>query len=95
MAKKSIERLHAIVRGRVQGVSFRFYTRDEATALGLTGWVANREDGSVEVIAEGPRAALDRLAAWLHHGPPAARVTQAQIDFLPPTDQFDHFTIEL
>jgi acylphosphatase len=94
MAKKT-ERLHAIVQGRVQGVSFRFYARDEATLLDLTGWVANRDDGSVEVVAEGPRPALDRLAAWLHHGPPAARVTDVQIDFLPPTDQFDHFSIEL
>ena len=61
MAKKSIERLHATVFGRVQGVSFRFYTRDTADELGLTGWVANRYDGSVEVVAEGPRAALDQL----------------------------------
>jgi acylphosphatase len=95
MAKKTTERLHAIVHGRVQGVSFRFYTRDEADALGLTGWVANQDDGSVEVVAEGPRAMLDRLAAWLQHGPPAARVTNVQINFLPPTDQFDRFTIEL
>jgi acylphosphatase len=95
MARKTTERLHAIVHGRVQGVSFRFYTRDEADALGLTGWVANRDDGSVEVVAEGPRAALDRLAAWLHHGPPGARVTDVHIDFLPSTDQFDQFTIEL
>lgn len=95
MAKKTTERLHAIVHGRVQGVSFRFYTRDEADALGLTGWVANRDDSSVEVVAEGPRAMLDRLAAWLQHGPPAARVTNVQINFLPPTDQFDRFTIEL
>jgi len=95
MARKTTERLHAIVHGRVQGVSFRFYTRDEADALGLTGWVANQDDGSVEVVAEGPRAMLDRLAAWLQHGPPAARVTNVQINFLPPTDQFDRFTIEL
>ncbi len=92
---KTPERLHAIVHGRVQGVSFRFYTRDEATLLGLAGWVANRDDGSVEVVAEGPRSALDRLAVWLHHGPPAARVTDVQIDFLPATDQFDYFSIEL
>src|SRR3972149_5737919 len=52
MAKKSIERLHATVFGRVQGVSFRFYTRDTATELDLTGWVANRYDGNVEVVAE-------------------------------------------
>jgi acylphosphatase len=93
MAKKT-ERLHAQVYGRVQGVSFRFYTRDQATALGLTGWVSNRDDGSVEVIAEGPRPALDRLLAWLRHGPPSARVDDLHYDFLASTDTFDQFTVE-
>jgi acylphosphatase len=93
MARK-IERLHARVRGRVQGVSFRFYTRDQATALGLAGWVSNCDDGSVEVVAEGPRLALERLLAWLRHGPPAARVDDLQYDFLASTDTFDQFTVE-
>ena len=93
MAKKT-ERLQARVRGRVQGVSFRYYTRDQATAMGLTGWVANRDDGSVEVVAEGPRPALDRLLAWLRHGPPSARVDDLQYDFLASTDTFDRFTVE-
>jgi acylphosphatase len=95
MAKKSIERLHAVVFGRVQGVSFRFYTRDTADELGLTGWVANRYDGSVEVVAEGPRAALDRLLEYLYHGPPMARVDQVQHDFRAATREFKRFTIEL
>ena len=93
MAKKT-ERLHACVRGRVQGVSFRFYTRDQATTLGLTGWVANLDDGSVEVVAEGSRSALDRLLVWLRHGPPSARVDDLQSDFLASTDTFDQFTVE-
>jgi acylphosphatase len=91
---KQIERLHATIHGRVQGVSFRFYTRDEAAALNLTGWVANREDGSVEVVAEGPRPKLDQLLTWLRHGPPAARVTVVQHTFLPAANVFDQFTIE-
>ena len=93
MTKKT-ERLTARVRGRVQGVSFRFYTRDEATALGLTGWVSNCDDGSVEVVAEGSRPALDRLLAWLRQGPPAARVDDLQYDFLAATAAFDQFTVE-
>jgi acylphosphatase len=93
MAKKT-ERLHARVRGRVQGVSFRFYTRDQATALGLTGWVSNCDDGSVEVVAEGPRPALDRLLVWLRHGPPSARVDDLQYDFFASTDTFNQFTVE-
>ena len=95
MAKKSIERLHAIVFGQVQGVSFRFYTRDTASELGLTGWVANRYDGSVEVVAEGPRPMLDQLLQFLHQGPSMARVDQVQHDFLPATREFKRFTIEL
>ncbi len=95
MAKqKQIERLHATIRGRVQGVSFRFYTRDQAVALDLTGWVVNRDDGSVEVVAEGPRVRLEQLLTWLRHGPPAAHVTDVQHTFLPAADVFDQFTIE-
>jgi acylphosphatase len=93
MVKKT-ERLHAQVYGRVQGVSFRFYTRDQAVALGLTGWVSNRDDGSVEVVAEGPRPALDRLLTWLRHGPPMARVDDLHYNFLGSIDGFDQFTIE-
>ena len=74
--------LRAIVRGRVQGVSFRYYTQAQALRLRLTGWVRNRPDGSVEVAAEGPRADLDQLLAWLHHWPPAARVADVQAEWL-------------
>jgi acylphosphatase len=95
MAKKSTERLHATVFGRVQGVSFRFYTRDTADALKLTGWVANRYDGSVEVVAEGPRSALDQLLEFLYQGPPMGRVDRVQHDFGPATGEFKRFTIEL
>jgi acylphosphatase len=94
MAKKSTERLHAAVFGRVQGVSFRFYTRDSADALELTGWVANRYDGSVEVVAEGPRSALDQLLEFLFQGPPMGRVDRVQHEFSPATGEFKRFTIE-
>ena len=95
MAKKSTERLHATVFGRVQGVSFRFYTRDAAAELDLTGWVANRYDGSVEVVAEGPRSALDQLLVFLYQGPPMGRVDQVQHEFGSATGEFKRFTIEL
>ena len=95
MAKKSTERLRVTVFGRVQGVSFRFYTRDTAAELDLTGWVANRYDGSVEVVAEGPRSALDRLLEFLQQGPPMARVDQVQHEFSPATGEFKRFSIEL
>jgi acylphosphatase len=62
------------VEGRVQGVWFRESTRQQAEKLGIRGYAVNRPDGSVEVLACGEPEALDRLAAWLHQGPPMARV---------------------
>lgn len=92
---QEILQLHAIVRGRVQGVGFRFSTQREAVALGLTGWVANQADRSVEVVAEGPRDALDQLLRYLRRGPTSAQVTHVQHDFLPATHEFDDFHIDL
>jgi acylphosphatase len=88
-----LARLHAIVIGIVQGVSFRWATVDRAEALNLTGWVRNRADGSVEVIAEGPKAALEQLLGFLHHGPPGAVVREVQVDWPPATGEFQHFEI--
>jgi acylphosphatase len=68
-------RLEALVRGRVQGVGFRDFVQREATALGLAGYVRNATGGrAVEVVAEGPRGALERLLAALRRGPPMAYV---------------------
>ncbi|WP_394695394.1 acylphosphatase [Pseudoxanthomonas japonensis] len=63
-----------LVSGKVQGVFFRASTREHALDLGLNGRATNLPDGRVDVIAEGDAAALDALEAWLHQGPPAARV---------------------
>jgi acylphosphatase len=67
-------RLHVLVRGRVQGVGFRWFVRETARELGLAGWVRNRPDGTVEVAAEGSVALLDRLRDELRKGPPGASV---------------------
>ncbi len=67
-------RVRVLVGGRVQGVGFRYATAREARRLGLAGWVRNTADGRVEIVAEGPAAALDSLCLWCHRGPPAARV---------------------
>ena len=69
-------RIHLIIEGRVQGVWFRDSTRREAVSLGVFGWVRNRPDGSVEVVAEGPEDQVEKLTSWCNHGPPAARVSQ-------------------
>ena len=68
-------RLHVVVRGRVQGVGFRWFVREAAREAGLSGWVRNREDGAVEVEAEGPHAALDAFRALITRGPQGAVVS--------------------
>ena len=70
--------LHATVRGRVQGVGFRWFVCREARALGLTGRVANLPDGSLEVAAEGDRAALDGLLFALRTGPAGSHVSAVE-----------------
>lgn len=64
-----------IVRGRVQGVGFRESMVDAASALGIVGWVRNREDGAVEALVQGDADAVEGILAWCRRGPPAARVT--------------------
>ena len=88
-----LERLHAIVEGRVQGVGFRYFVIDAAVSLGLTGWVRNRWDGSVETLAEGPRPALERLMMALQVGPRAANVTTVTPEWLPATGEWVGFSL--
>lgn len=71
-------RVRITVRGRVQGVGFRYATVSEARRLGLAGWARNAPDGSVEVLAEGDPAAVRQLLAWCAEGPPSAQVTSVQ-----------------
>lgn len=75
-----VVRRAATVTGRVQGVSFRWYTERRAAELGLTGWVRNHEDGSVRLEVQGPVDAVDELVAWLHEGPTSARVDGVRVD---------------
>ena len=67
------------VHGRVQGVWFRDSTRREAERLGIAGYAINLPDGNVEVLACGRPAAVDELQAWLHRGPPMARVSRVEV----------------
>ena len=67
------------IRGRVQGVSFRYWTVGEATARGLHGWVRNRRDGDVEALVSGPAAMVDGMIDACRQGPPAARVTDVEV----------------
>lgn len=92
MSEKPV-RLHARVYGRVQGVNFRYYTQREASACGLSGWVANRFDGSVEVVAEGEKTDVARLLGFLHRGSPSARVDRVETEWGEVTSEFDRFRV--
>ncbi len=87
----TVRRIAAVITGRVQGVAYRAFTVHEATRLGLTGWVRNLPDGSVELEAQGPPAQVDALLAWCAHGPPAARVSQVAASELPAVDDDARF----
>ena len=84
---------HAIVRGRVQGVQFRYYTAREAKALCLSGWVRNLPDGTVEVQASGEESVLRDLHRWLQQGPPSARVISVEITWGMETPSTPGFRI--
>ncbi|MCA9914978.1 MAG: acylphosphatase [Anaerolineae bacterium] len=85
------QRLHAIISGRVQGVSFRHYTTLKANELGITGWVMNRQDGRVEVTTEGSREALQTMLDFLQRGSPHARVEQVESQWLEASGEFTEF----
>lgn len=80
MGQTMIKAMHFLVTGLVQGVGFRFASSEKARQLGICGWVKNRQDGKVELWAEGSAVALDQLTIWLQQGPPAARVDHVTIE---------------
>ncbi len=87
------KQLHCYVRGRVQGVFFRASTQREARRLGLTGWVRNQPDGSVEFLAEGEEQELRQLFGWAQRGPSAARVERVDTRWRSYTGEFTEFRI--
>jgi acylphosphatase len=87
------KRIHLVVRGRVQDVFFRASAQREARRLGLTGWVRNRTDGAVELIAEGEEDQVKDLLAWAQHGPSTARVDKVDTRWRSYTGEFADFRI--
>ena len=87
-------RLHLVIRGRVQGVFYRASAQKEAEALGLHGWVRNRPDGSVELLAEGPKEDLERLVTWCRRGPEHAQVQSVEtLEPLPGDGELTPFHV--
>ena len=92
-AQPDRRRVRIIVRGRVQGVWFRESARQTAVALGLVGTVRNLMDGSVEIIAEGPRHRLEALAVWARRGPDTAHVEDMEVEYGPASGLATEFRI--
>ena len=86
-------REHFVVRGLVQGVGFRWFVRETAERLALSGWVRNAADGSVEAEAEGPARSLEEFAAALRQGPASARVDAVDVRRLPVKRDREDFEI--
>jgi acylphosphatase len=86
-------RVHLKIEGRVQGVYFRASTVNQARLLGLTGWVMNCYDGSVEAVAEGTRANLEKLVSWCRQGPPGAAVEQVHAEWSDARHEFREFRV--
>ncbi|NNL76736.1 MAG: acylphosphatase [Desulfobacterales bacterium] len=86
-------RAHAIISGRVQGVFFRVETQRAANGIGVSGWVRNRSDGTVEAVFEGDRTRIDAVLEWCQEGPPHANVVDVNVTWDDYTGEFQGFEI--
>jgi acylphosphatase len=91
---KEPARVHLKINGRVQGVYFRASTVEQARRLGLTGWVMNCPDSSVEVVAEGAKEQLEKLVAWCRGGPQGAQVKEVRVQWETSNEEFHGFYIK-
>ena len=88
-----IARAHAIISGRVQGVCYRMETMRAAERIGVSGWVKNRRDGTVEAVFEGRKEKLEAILDWCRKGPDLARVTDVNVRWEDYRDEFKGFVI--
>ncbi len=86
-------RKHVIISGMVQGVFFRYETREMARNFGLTGWVKNRWDGRVEAVLEGEESAVEQMVQWCHRGPSLAHIDKVEVISEEYRGEFDTFYI--
>ena len=85
--------VHMIAHGRVQGVGFRFFVREQAVPYGIKGWVRNLPDGSVEILAEGENEMLNNFIEKVRIGPVFGTVSDITVEKVEPTDLFNNFSI--
>ncbi len=93
MNDSAIEEFHAIVSGRVQGVGYRFFVRDQANKLCLKGYVRNLFNGEVEVLVQGRRQDMEQLLKLMQKGPEMAWIQDIEVNWRPPTEYYDSFSI--
>lgn len=89
-----MQTVHARIQGRVQGVFFRDFTRKEAQRLGLTGWVRNMPDGSVEAMLQGDEGKISQMKTWLSQGSPQAEVSDVSLRPIGDADLYNSFQIK-
>ena len=87
-------RVHLIISGDVQGVGYRMWTKNQTHELDLTGWVKNREDAAVEIVAEGGRGELEEFTKRCQHGPDVAMVEQVDVKWEEASGEFMTFEVE-
>ncbi len=90
-----IQAVKIIVKGRVQGVGYRWYTREKARELGVNGYVRNLPNGDVEVWAEGEQQVVNELIYSLRQGPSWSQVTDVKIDEMTPQGNFNNFNVDM
>lgn len=87
------KRVHLIISGEVQGVSFRYYTKEHADNLGVKGYVRNLPEGKLGVVIEGEKDAVNKLVEWCKKGPSSANVNNIEIKEEKPTNEFKQFEV--
>ncbi|MGB9761499.1 MAG: acylphosphatase [Caldimicrobium sp.] len=88
-----MKRVRVLISGKVQGVFFRAYTKEEADKLGVKGWVRNLPDGRVEALFEGEDEAVNEMIKWCHKGSPSSKVTKVEVFEEPYVGEFKDFKI--
>lgn len=88
-------RAHLLIRGHVQGVSFRYYTRQQALAKGVCGWVRNLWDGRVEAVLQGDESSVQEVIRWCKRGPTSAHVDEVRVEWETPQEEFSKFEIRM
>lgn len=91
----AVSRAHLFISGRVQGVNFRYYTRQEALTKGVKGWVRNLWDGRVEAVFQGEELTVRDLVDWCHTGPPSARVDKVEVQWETPSGDCEDFDVRM